>query len=123
MSLRPDRTGGELRSRDQQIGEYVAEVDDMGRDIPEAKAAFRERHPFTPKSADQKAVSSRSGKGATTSASSHRLQISKIARRKPIPAMWLANYEYRDAIREHKEEKAKSRKQKEEEDQTRVKEY
>lgn len=53
----------------------------------------------------------------------HRLLISKMARRKPIPTMELADYEYQDVIREHEEEKAKSPKQKEEEEAARVKEY
>jgi hypothetical protein len=37
--------------------------------------------------------------------------------------MWLANYEYRDVIREHKEEAAKPPKQRAEEEQARIAAY
>jgi len=40
-----------------------------------------------------------------------------------MPGIRLANYEFRDVIREHKENKAKSPKQKKEEEETRVKAY
>jgi hypothetical protein len=53
----------------------------------------------------------------------HRLQIAGEARRKPVPGLRLANFEYRDVIRQHKENKAKSKKQKEEEERARVKEF
>lgn len=122
MNLRPDRAGGELRAREQQIGEYVADVDASGRDIPEAKATFRERFSASEQTA-AKAGASSQVKTRATSLTGHRLQISRIARRKPVPAMWLANYEYRDAIREHKEEKTKSKQQKAEEETARVAEY
>ena len=85
MSLRPDRTGGELRARDQQIGEYVAEVDDMGRDIPEAKAVFRERHALTARNGVKTLATASVSPAAPVA--SHRLRISKLARRKPVPAM------------------------------------
>jgi len=52
-----------------------------------------------------------------------RLKIAKQARRKPMPTMRLANYEYRDVIREHKANKAKSIKQRQAEEQQQVKAY
>jgi len=52
-----------------------------------------------------------------------RLKIAKQALRKPMPTMRLANYEYRDVIREHKANKAKSIKQRQEEEQQQVKAY
>lgn len=87
MSLRPDRTGGELRSRDQQVGEYVPDVDALGRDIPESRAAFRERNPLTPRAQPKARATKRIIARVAAPLASHRLQISKVARRKPIPAM------------------------------------
>lgn len=129
MTLRRDRFGGEIRSQPQQVGEYVADVDDQGRDIPRKKAP-RERHKF------QRILSQRvdgeikktdrilkRGSPLDKTIALHRMLISGQARRKPVPTMRLANYEYRDVIREHKAEKAKSTKQKAEEEQARVKVY
>lgn len=129
MTLRRDRFGGEIRSRPQQVGEYVAEVDASGRDI-RRKDAPKERHKFQrimPEGKDREIQkTARILKGGSRSSkliAIHRLQIADQARRKPIPTMRLANYEYRDVIREHKADKAKSPKQKEEEEQARVKTY
>jgi len=130
MSLRPDRLGGELRSRPQKVGEYVAEVDAKGRDI-RRKNALKERHKFQPtalplvKDPEIKKTNRILKKGPVSDriVTRHRLGITRQARRKPVPTMRLANYEYRDVIREHKENKAKSLKQKEEEEAARVKEY
>lgn len=130
MGLRRDRFGGELKTRAQQVGEYVADVDDFGRDIPRKKAP-KERHKFQQKILLEKEDpelrrTSRILKyGSTTrkTIALHRLQIAEQARRKPVPNMRLANYEYRDVIREHKEEKAKSAQQKADEEQARVKAY
>lgn len=132
MTLRRDRFGGELRSQTQQVGEYVAEVDDFGRDIPR-KVAPRERHKFQrlmpvvpiDKDPEVKKTDRILKRGALSSkiVARHRLEIARQARRKPVPSMRLANYEYRDVIREHRAEKAKSVKQKTEEEEARVKEY
>jgi len=129
MSLRRDRFGGELRSRPQQVGEYVADVDADGRDIRRANAP-RERHKFQrilPEKEDTEIKKTnrilKYGSASSKTIALHRLQIASQARRKPVPTMRLANYEYRDVIREHKEEKAKSAKQKTEEEQARVVAY
>jgi ribosomal protein S4 len=127
MSLRPDAVGGELRSREQQVGEYVAEVDDEGRDILEKDAPFRERHSLAVRNTKFKSFTKRTAGELLSPVAlllkKQRLRISQIARRKPIPSMWLANYECRDAVREYNAEKVKPRKQKEEEEQERVKGY
>lgn len=132
MSIRFDRFGGQLRSQPQQVGEYVAEVDAFGRDIPRKKAP-RERHkyqkimPSVPVDKDPEIKKTdrilKYGSATSKIIARHRMEIARQARRKPIPSMRLANYEYRDVIREHKAEKAKSIKQKEEEERARVKAY
>jgi ribosomal protein S4 len=132
MSIRFDRYGGQLRSQPQQVGEYVAEVDAFGRDIPRKKAP-RERHkyqkimPSVPVDKDPEIKKTdrilKHGSATSKIVVRHRLEIARQARRKPIPSMRLANYEYRDAIREHKAEKVKSIKQREEEERARVKTY
>ncbi len=130
MSLRPDRLGGELRSRPQKVGEYVAEVDAKGRDI-RRKDAPKERHKFQQKilpSVKEMEIKKtnrvlKRGPVIDRIVTRHRLGITREARRKPVPTLRLANYEYRDVIREHKENKAKSAKQKEEEEALRVKAY
>jgi len=129
MTLRRDRFGGELRSRPQQVGEYVADVDDLGKDISR-KNAPKERHKFQrilPETKDSEISKTdrilKYGSISSKTIALHRLQIARQARRKPVPTMRLANYEYRDVIREHKEEKVKSAKQKEEEEQARIKVY
>jgi hypothetical protein len=129
MSLHPDRFGGELRSRPQQVGEYVPEVDAYGRDIRRKKAP-KERHKFQrilPEIKDRAILQTdrilKRGSSSDKVIAIHRLRISAQARRKPVPTMRLANYELRDVIREHREEKAKSAKQKAEEEAVRVKAY
>lgn len=52
-----------------------------------------------------------------------RLRISRQAARKPMPGIRLANYEFRDVIREHKENKSKSVKQKKEEEEACIKAF
>ena len=108
---------GELRPVEQQIGQYVPDVDARGKDIPYAKARAVERHAYAPrpqpKLTELKLLTR--VKSAAHSFVRQRLTISKSLRRKPIPAMWLANYEYNDFWREFKEEKAKSLDQKREE--------
>jgi ribosomal protein S4 len=130
MSLRRDRFGGELRSRAQKVGEYVADVDDFGRNIPR-KNAPKERHKFEqavlPEKEDLEVKRTikvlAKGSNLRKTIALHRLFIAKQARRKPVPSMFLANFEYRDVIREHKEELAKSTQQKAEEEQAKVKAY
>lgn len=129
MSLRRDQFGGELRSRSQQVGEYVADVDATGRDIPRSDAP-KERHKFQkimPEIEDTEINKTnrilKYGSLVSKTVALHRLQIASQARRKPVPSMRLANYEYRDVIREHKEEKAKSPKQRMEEEQARIAAY
>jgi len=129
MTLRPDRFGGELRARPQQVGEYVPAVDVLGRDIPRKKAA-KERHKFQtalPAAQDHETKKTnrilKKGPIIDRMLTRQRLKISQQALRKPLPTLRLANYEYRDVIRRHKENKAKSVKQKGEEEQLRVKAY
>lgn len=128
-ALRPDRFGGELRSRAQQVGEYVPDVDARGRDI-KRKNAPRERHKFQkvlPVVIDSEIKKTnkilKKGSRLDRSLARQRLRISRQAARKPVPGIRLANYEFRDVIREHKENKAKSVKQKNEEAAARVKAY
>jgi ribosomal protein S4 len=133
MGLRRDRYGGELRSIPQQVGEYVAEVDAQGRDIKRKDAPARERHKYqelmpvlSPERDPEIKKTNKNlkrGSAVTQMITRHRLQIAAEARRKPVPTMRLANYEYRDVIREHKENYAKSAKQKEEEEKARVTAY
>ena len=105
---KPGRLAGEIRAVEQQIGQYVSDVDERGKDIPYSKAK-RERHAFAPgpqpKLTELKLLSR--VKAAARPFVRQRLKISKTLRRKPIPAMWLANYEYNDFWREFKEERAK----------------
>jgi ribosomal protein S4 len=129
MTLRPDRFGGELQARSQQVGEYVPAVDVSGRDVPRKHAA-KERHTFqnllpTAQEHETKKTNSILKKGPIIDRmlTRQRLKISQQVLRKPLPTLRLANYEYRDVIRRHKENKAKSVKQKEEEEQLRVKAY
>ena len=129
MTLRPDRFGGELRSRQQQVGEYVAEVDAEGQDV-RRKDAPKERHKYQkilPSIKDAELLKTNTllkrASVITKVVTRHRLGITKEARRKPVPSLRLANYEYRDVIREHKENKAKSAKQRQEEEQAQVAEY
>jgi hypothetical protein len=106
-----------LRPIEQQIGEYVPDVDVRGKDIPYTKARALERHKYSPrpqpKLTEVKLLSR--VRGSARFFVRQRLEISKSLRRKPIPAMWLANYEYNDFWREFKEEAAKPLKQKREE--------
>lgn len=133
MGLRRDRYGGELRSIPQQVGEYVAEVDAQGRDIKRKDAPARERYKYqelmpvvSPERDPEIKKTNKNlkrGSAVMQMITRHRLQIAAEARRKPVPTMRLANYEYRDVIREHKENYAKSAKQKEEEEKARVTAY
>lgn len=127
--MRPDRFGGELRARQQQVGEYVPDVDAYGRDI-KRKDAPKERHKFQrilPKVVDPEIKKTnkilKKGSRLDRSLVRQRLRISRQATRKPVPGIRLANYEFRDVIREHKENKAKSVKQKRDEEEQRVKAY
>ena len=129
MSLRRDRFGGELRTRPQQVGEYVADVDALGQDI-KRKDALKERHKYqklTTASGDVEIKKTnrvlKRGQASSKLVARHRLGIAEQARRKPVPTMRLANYEYRDVIKEHNENRAKSAKQKEEEEALLVKQY
>lgn len=52
-----------------------------------------------------------------------RQHLAKLAKRYPAPSMQQANSDYRDVVREHKEERAKSTQQKAEEEALRINEY
>jgi hypothetical protein len=133
MGLRTDRYGGELRSVPQQVGEYVSDVDADGRDIKRKDAVSKERHKYqeimptvSPERDPEIKKTNKNlkrGSAVTQMITRHRLKIAAEARRKPVPTMRLANYECRDVIREHKENYAKSAKQKEEEEKARVEAY
>jgi len=120
LRSKPGRLAGELRPVEQQIGEYVPDVDAQGKDISYAKARGVERHTYAPrpqpKLTELKLLSRVCGPARAFVR--QRLEISKSVRRKPIPTMWLANYEYNDFWREFKEEKAKSLEQRREEVKT-----
>jgi hypothetical protein len=111
MRSRPGLLAGELRAREQQIGEYVPNVDAHGRDVllgeedapltsvGSRRSRFRERHAFAPRpqpKLTELARAKRAQRGALKPFVHQRLQISKSLRKKPIPMMWLANYEYND---------------------------
>ena len=129
MSLRPDRYGGELRSRSQQVGEYVPDVDEKGRSIPK-KFALKERHKFKkilPTVADREVLKTnkilKSGTLAERLLVRQRLRITRQAIRKPLPGLRLANYEFFDVIRKHKLNKKKSRKEQEVEAAAKIKAF
>lgn len=85
---------GELPMREQQIGEYVADIDTRGQDIPESKA-LRERHDFAPRAAANRnklrklKKSNRPKREATLDRTlkGQRLKVSRWVRRKPIPTL------------------------------------
>lgn len=86
-----DKFGGELQNIEQQIGEYVAEVDDEGVSIPRSRARpERDELSVRPQPADPEAVrieKLKAQRAMLHPLTKNRLQISAIARRKPIPAM------------------------------------
>lgn len=120
--IRGKRPEGELALIEQQIGQYVAEVDDRGVDIPEDKAPFREREEFVPNKIVEGVVKPVK-KGPRRQLALQRRAVSLEARRKPVPTMWLANHEYRSVLREVEETLAKTPAQLLEEEQNKVKEY
>lgn len=100
MRSRPGLLAGELRAREQQIGEYVANVDEKGRDIPLGeedvslgaqpfRAQFRERHAYSPRAQPKMTELARTKnvRGALRGFVHQRLQISRVLRKKPIPMM------------------------------------
>ena len=100
----------------------MPDVDASGRNI-RRKNAPRERHKFQkilPKANDPEIKKTniilRQGPITDRILARHRLKIAKQALRKPMPTLRLANYEYRDVILEHKANKVKSVKQKQEEE-------
>jgi ribosomal protein S4 len=124
--IKTDNIGGEVGSIDQQIGQYVPEVDDLGQDIPEEEAEFVEREPRAETPASVVTVSEDENlvpAGRHRKVIAQRLKISREARRKPIPAMWLANHEFKSVIAEIEAEREKSHKQLLEEEQAKVTEY
>lgn len=123
MNLRKDSLGGEIRAKSQRVGEYVPETDAAGKDIPEYASTHRERHPLQPVKKNKLKSILKNKQKKNDPIFKQRLRISKIARRKPVPTMWLANYEFYDIIREYKAERAKSRAQKQAEAAAKVKTY
>jgi hypothetical protein len=99
-------------AREQQVGEYVAEVDADGKDILEKESPFREREALVIKKSMRKPIG-RVGNSP----------LGKLLRRKPIPAMWLAEHEYRATLREAQAEMKKSRKEIIAEEAARIKEW
>lgn len=99
---------GELRAREQQIGEYVADVDDSGRDIPQERA-LRERHAFVSRPAQKLPELNKvaRARGLDKTFARQRLKVSKWVRRKPIPTLWLANYECNEFMKEYAQDKTK----------------
>jgi hypothetical protein len=84
---------------EQQPGEYVPDVDVRGADISAEDAPFREREELqvSPQPADPEAErleALRAAGKAIHPLTAHRLQISAMARRKPIPSGELADREY-----------------------------
>jgi hypothetical protein len=105
-----DKYGGELQNIEQQIGEYVADVDAAGVSVP-APLARPEREALSPRPQPADPEVERIKKLKERSITLHpltknRLRISTQARKKPIPAMWLANHECRVAVAAAEKEKA-----------------
>jgi ribosomal protein S4 len=107
VSLRKRR--GAYAAREQQIGEYVAEVDAEGRDISEEHSPVREREALV-----------RKGKNKPIKG---RNLLHKLILKKPIPAMWLAQHEYKDVLKEYAENKKKSWKELVAEKEAEIKEW
>jgi ribosomal protein S4 len=109
---------GELPARARRVGEYVAEVDEYGKDIPEHLAP-RERHAPLESQKHKKSPKysqpKRTRSGLAGLFEMERLRISGLLRRKPVPTMWLANYECNEFMKEYAQEKAKSPEQRAEE--------
>lgn len=78
MQSRTGKLAGELRAREQQIGEYVSDVDARGQDVPQTRA-LRERHDFVvqtqPQLNETRKISS--ARGLDKTFAKQRLSISK----------------------------------------------
>jgi ribosomal protein S4 len=108
---RRPRLRGELPAIPRHVGEYVPEVDEFGKDIPELLAP-RERHaPLVSQKPRKQRKHLRLKKyspGLAGLFERQRLRISELLRRKPVPTMWLANYEYNEFMKEDSAERKKS---------------
>jgi len=127
VSCRPKAKGkrpaGQLPLIEQQIGQYVAEVDEQGFDIPESQAPFREREEFVPAKATDAVVIEPIVPGRRALLAAQQRAVSVEARRKPVPTMWLANHEYRGVLKEVEGNLLKTPEQLVEEEQAKVREY
>lgn len=72
---------------EQQIGQYVAEVDDRGIDIPEEKAPFREREEFIAGDTSKEVKIAPIKRGPRALLAAQRRAVSVEARKKPIPTL------------------------------------
>jgi hypothetical protein len=109
---------GEDMGREQQVGEYVAEVDAEGKDILEEDAVFREREPQTvPSPAPVISFIVEDNSPASVLAL-ERSVISREAQTKPIPSMWLADHEFQHELRLVAEYQGKSVQQRQDEART-----
>lgn len=121
--MRGKRPAGQLPLIEQQIGQYVAEVDDQGRDIPEAQALFREREEFAPAKIVDNAAVLPIAPGPRALLAIQQRAVSVEVRRKPVPTMWLANHEYRGVLKEVEANLLKTPEQLVAEEQAAVKDY
>lgn len=91
MSCKPKfqgkRPAGQLPLIEQQIGQYVAEVDEQGFDIPESRAPFREREEFVPAKVADSALVEPINPGPRALLAVQQRAVSVEARRKPVPTM------------------------------------
>jgi len=85
--IKGKRPAGELALIEQQIGEYVPEVDSRGIDIPEDEAVFREREEFVAGVADKAAAIKPFRRGPRSLLAVQRRAVSVEARKKPIPTL------------------------------------
>lgn len=118
-----DKFGGEFPAIEQRPGEYVPEVDTLGRDIPQERAGHREREPFLPRPAgrltEPKDVVLQDPEARVIN--KQRRKISLDVRAKPIPSVRLAYREFKQALEEAKTDNMKTPKQRAEEEAARVK--
>lgn len=99
----------------------MADVDAGGRDIPQVRA-LRERHEYAPRPTQKLSELNKiaSARGLDKTFARQRLKVSKWVRRKPIPTLWLANYECNEFMKEYAEEKTKTPQQRVEDAQART---
>jgi ribosomal protein S4 len=125
--IKPDKFGGELQNVEQQVGEYVAPVDSRGKDILASEGDLeREELSVRPQPRDMEAERIAKARAQGTPLlpiAHHRLAISNLARKKPIPALWLANHECKVAVAAAEKERNWSKEERVAAEAERIKNY